>query len=221
MVAPDRHLPLIFAHVTELLHYGPVFSQAHYHGLDGMPAHMRQWAEDTVRLLGRAFNRVAQGVVLIITTTSVQALLCARLASLLQVVTPVLGAAPPPLPLASNQLLVSRPSLDSKPHVRWLHSYSWLAFLWLHVLVIHDSTKTSQQQKKRGQSSWLWIFLLILIKVQVEHHFVFQSCSIFFSCIHSIWHPTTRLPRSIPTTKWIFSAKPLEPLQLSEPSFCL
>lgn len=43
------------AHATELLHYGPAFPQAHHHGLDGIQAHVRQWAEDTVRFLGRAY----------------------------------------------------------------------------------------------------------------------------------------------------------------------
>lgn len=50
----------------------------------------------------------------------------------------------------SWQLLVSRPILNSKPHLHWLQSYDWLAFFWLHMLVIPDSPKTSQQQKKRG-----------------------------------------------------------------------
>lgn len=89
------------------------------------------------------------------------------------------------------------------------------------VPLIPGSTKTPQQQKKRGQSGWLWTFLSFLTVAQMGHRFVFQSCSVFFPCVHSIWPPMTRLPRSTPIKKLIFSAEPLEPLQLSEPSFCL
>lgn len=39
-MALELHLPLTFAHVIELLHYGPFFSQAQHHGLDDMQAHM-------------------------------------------------------------------------------------------------------------------------------------------------------------------------------------
>lgn len=39
-MALELHLPLTFAHITELLCYGPVSSQAQHRGLDGMQVHM-------------------------------------------------------------------------------------------------------------------------------------------------------------------------------------
>lgn len=76
---------MTFVHVAAWLHYGPVFSQAQNNGLDGMQAHMSGSEEKTQSgfLCGAYWDCVAQGVVLIIPTSSVQALLCARLAPLL------------------------------------------------------------------------------------------------------------------------------------------
>lgn len=103
--------------------------------------HVRQWAEGTVRLLDRAYQDcVAQGVALIPTTSSAGRVLC-------QAGVPLASGDTHTPSLASGQLLVSRPTLNSKPHMHWLHSYHWLALFWLGI---PDSPKTSQQQKKRG-----------------------------------------------------------------------
>lgn len=102
----------------------------------------------------------------------------------------------------------------STPTTDWLSSgYTCLQF--------QTVLKQVNSRMKGGQSSWLQIFSLVLIKAQVECYSAFQSCFIFFPCIHSTWHPTASLPRCTPTTKLIFSAEPLVPLWLSELSFCL
>lgn len=114
----------------------------------------------------------------------------------------------------TRQLLISRPPwtpTGSTPTTDCLAS-GYTCLSW---------NKSTAEGKGVKQSSWLQIFSLVLIKAQVDCYSAFQSCFIFFPCIHSTRHPAASLPRCTPTTKLILSTEPLEPLWLSELSLCL